>query len=108
MLVSMKEWKPELCRYYPLVWFAYRDGIIGRPDEPVTRGLWGPVALSMLDGDEVILSHDDEVSKYTVRGPMAVSYSCLMATEGRPIRILRGHELQSELRPSKGLRYDGL
>lgn len=87
---------------------ALRDGIVGSTKEEPTRGKKGKAkAVPLLSGKE-IFSPTSAAIKYVKEGPRSMIHTGLMLDIGRTVRILRGDDLDSRLRPSAGIRYDGL
>ena len=87
---------------------AYRDGIVGHPSQVLTKSMYSVSALALLTGTENEGPSMD-MFEYTNQGRLRDMHTVLMmANRGRPIRIIRGHGLQSKYAPRAGLRYDGL
>ncbi|KAF4637625.1 hypothetical protein G7Y89_g447 [Cudoniella acicularis] len=89
-------------------WCAFRDGIIGNPIRGVTEGNSKVItALALLKGTEQDGEQPDTYV-YTLEGPAEDMLFSLLTQHGRPIRLLRGHQLKSKYAPAGGIRYDGL
>jgi hypothetical protein len=74
----------------------------------VTQDSEGAVTtLALLHGVEVDGSEVDTYN-YTAEVPGKNMMAALLSQRGRPLRLLRGYELESKYAPEAGLRYDGL
>ncbi|EPE30199.1 hypothetical protein GLAREA_12922 [Glarea lozoyensis ATCC 20868] len=87
---------------------AFRDGIVGDPHRQATQVPGGAVtALALLRGVEID-GVEPDTYEYTVKINAKEMMASLLGQRGRPVRLLRGWELESKYAPEAGLRYDGL
>jgi hypothetical protein len=90
------------------MWCAFRDGIVGDPNKQTTPVSGGAVtALALLRGVEID-GYETNTYEYTVNVTAREMMTSLLGQRGRPVRLLRGYELNSKYAPEAGLRYDGL
>ncbi|KAJ4292248.1 hypothetical protein N0V88_005879 [Collariella sp. IMI 366227] len=85
---------------------ALQDGVVATDRETTSKGDDKVPTVPLLTGKELHIGLSKV--RYFREGPLSEMHLALISLTGKPVRVLRGHLLDSVFAPSAGIRNDGI